>query len=345
MSPEQARGYAADARSDIFSLGAVMYELFDGQRAFEGQTPADVLSAILKSDPGELPSTVPAGVRQIVERCLEKDPARRFQSTQDLAFALRAVAGPSSSAVAAPAIAEPPAAKTKWVWWPTAATGAAVLVLGVGFWRLATEPQSPDMARYRFRPFATEEYAETSPVWSPSGKSIAYAARLQSGFDLRVKSLDGSPPVSLGQRGIQLSWSPDESRLYYVKPTGTVFGPVFSMSRVGGEPTQLTQGEAFAAAISPDGRTLAALMKEETGGQRRRVLTLFSPPESPGKRLAEFPGWAAQHRLAWSRDGSKILIWLQGPSSIWLANTRSQRRETDRAPAGNDIAWLLVVSG
>jgi serine/threonine protein kinase len=323
MSPEQARGYAADARSDIFSLGAVMYELFSGHRAFDGQTPADVLSAILKSDPPELLSTIPAGVRQIVERCLEKDPARRFQSTQDLAFALRAVAGSSLTAAASPAIVEQPAAKTKWVWWPIATASAVVLVLAVGFWRLATEPQSPDMAQYRFRPFATEDYAETNPVWSPSGKSIAYAARLQSGFDLRVKSLDGSPPVSLGRLGIQLSWSPDESRLYYINQTGTSFGPVFSVSRAGGEPTQVTKEETFAAAISPDGQTLAALIKEEASGQRQRVLTLSSPPGSSGKRLTVFPGWAPQNRLAWSPDASKILIWLQSPSSIWLANIRS----------------------
>src|SRR5262249_5118075 len=120
MSPEQARGRAADGRSDVFSLGAVMYELFSGQRAFDGETPADVLTAVLRNDPAELPSSVPAGVRQIVERCLDKDPARRFQSTQDLAFALRAVAGSSLTAVVSPAISEPPAAKTKLAWWPIA---------------------------------------------------------------------------------------------------------------------------------------------------------------------------------------------------------------------------------
>jgi hypothetical protein len=216
MSPEQARGYAADARSDIFSLGAVMYELFGGHRAFDGPTPADVLSAILKSDPQELPSSVPAGVRNIVERCLEKDPARRFQSTQDLAFALRAVAGSSLTAVAPPAIAELPAANRKWVGWPMAAAGAAVLVMGVVCWRWATEPQAYDMTQFRLRPFATEDYAEGQPVWSPDGKSIAYIAEPKSGFELRVKSLDGSPPVALVTAGgssvprfMQPSWSPE----------------------------------------------------------------------------------------------------------------------------------------
>jgi serine/threonine protein kinase len=322
MSPEQARGRAADARSDVFSLGAVMYELFSGQRAFDGETPADVLTAVLRNDPAELPSSVPAGVRQIVERCLDKDPARRFQSTQDLAFALRAVAGSSLTAVVSPAISEPPAAKTKLAWWPIAAVVTAALAL-IAFWRLASEPQAPVMSQYRLRPFATEDYAELSPVWSPDGKSIAYLSRPPSGFELRVKSLDGSPPVSLGRAGMQPSWSPDESMLYYIKQTGTSFGSVFSVSRAGGEPTQVTKEEAFAASISPDGQTLAALIKEEASGQRQRVLTLSSPPGSTGKRLTVFPGWAAQNRVAWSPDGTKIAIWLQVPSSIWLANLRS----------------------
>ena len=346
MSPEQARGYAADARSDIFSLGAVMYELFSGHRAFDGQTPADILSAILKSDPPELLSTIPAGVRQIVERCLEKDPARRFQSTQDLAFALRAVAGSSLTAVAVPAIAETPAPKTRWIWWPLAAAAVTALVLTVGFWRLATEPQSFDMTQFRLRPFATEDFAELSPAWSPDRKSIAYIAEPKSRAELRVKSLDGSPPVALVRipsLGLsQPSWSPDESRLYYINQALkgiSPAGPVFSVSRAGGEPTQVTQEDVFTAAISPTtGQTLAALTKEETGGKQQRVLTLSSPPGANGRRLTVFPGWANVNRLAWSPDENKILIWLQVPPSIWLANVRSGEVKQIATPPGT--IWL-----
>ena len=83
MSPEQARGKTVDPRSDIFSLGAVLYELFGGQRAFEGDTFADTISGILSKEPPELPSTIPVGVRQIVQRFLEKRPDQRFQSSQE----------------------------------------------------------------------------------------------------------------------------------------------------------------------------------------------------------------------------------------------------------------------
>jgi serine/threonine-protein kinase len=88
MSPEQIRGQRADHRSDIFSFGLIVYEMLAGQRAFTGETAAEVMAAVLKQDPPELPESTPALLRQIVARCLEKDPANRFQSAKDLGFAL-----------------------------------------------------------------------------------------------------------------------------------------------------------------------------------------------------------------------------------------------------------------
>ncbi len=91
MSPEQVRGLPADPRSDIFSLGAVLYEMLSGQRAFRGATTADTMMAILKEDPPELSSArpeLPPAVDRIVRRCLEKSAAERLQSARDVAFCL-----------------------------------------------------------------------------------------------------------------------------------------------------------------------------------------------------------------------------------------------------------------
>ena len=346
MSPEQARGRTVDHRSDIFSLGAVLHELFGGERAFEGDTFADTIMSILAKDPPELPSTVPAGVRQIVERCLEKEPDRRFQSAQDLAFALRALSGSSSTVQEVPelAISQAPL-KRKHVWWPTMAASLLALVFALAFWRLATEPQQPDATRYRFRPFATEEYPENSPVWSPDGKSIAYHTRPGTESQLVVKSLDGSAPVVVSRSRTaiaNISWTPDASRLYYT--VGGNAGRIFSVFRAGGEPVAVGDGVAFAAALSPDGHTLAALMREGTEGQIQRVLTLKSPPESQGQRFDVFQGGLVVNRLTWSPDGSKILISVQGrPPELRLFDVRTgTSRLIAEKPIGLNVspAWL-----
>ena len=107
MAPEQVRATDVDGRADIFSFGALLYELLSGRRPFVGETAADIISAILHADPAELPAGVPGNVREIVQRCLEKNREQRFQSARDLAFALRqavpgAVAPDASDASHAP---------------------------------------------------------------------------------------------------------------------------------------------------------------------------------------------------------------------------------------------------
>jgi serine/threonine protein kinase len=96
MSPEQLRGQQADHRSDIFSFGAILYEMLSGRRAFRGQSTADTISAILREDPPDLSETnktVSPALERVVHHCLEKNPEERFHSANDLGFAIEALSG------------------------------------------------------------------------------------------------------------------------------------------------------------------------------------------------------------------------------------------------------------
>ena len=103
MSPEQVKGAPSDARSDIFSFGAVLYEMLTGKRAFKRETSAETMTAILREEPPELTETGwqgPLGLQRILTRCLEKNVERRFQSASDLAFAIESLSGSSATSAA-----------------------------------------------------------------------------------------------------------------------------------------------------------------------------------------------------------------------------------------------------
>ena len=122
MSPEQARGEQGDPRSDLFSLGTVLYELVSGRRAFQRETAAETLTAILREDPPDLTApvvVVPAALVRVIHHCLEKNPAERFQSASDVAFALENLSGSSPSAVHA--VAAIPGRRRAWLPWSVAA--------------------------------------------------------------------------------------------------------------------------------------------------------------------------------------------------------------------------------
>ncbi|MEP6992985.1 MAG: protein kinase [Acidobacteriota bacterium] len=117
MSPEQVAGQPADARTDIFSLGCVLYEMLTGRRAFAGASPGQTMAAILRDQPPEISASgaqAPEGLDRIVTRCLEKSPSERFQSARDLAFALKEITGGSAIAAIAPAADQ--SRRARWVW-------------------------------------------------------------------------------------------------------------------------------------------------------------------------------------------------------------------------------------
>src|SRR5690348_1272514 len=100
MSPEQLQGKEADARSDIFSFGCVLYEMLTGKRAFDGESQASVIAAILERPAPSLSSVVPPALDRLLQRCLKKDPDERWQTAQDLKAELEWIAGAPAGAVA-----------------------------------------------------------------------------------------------------------------------------------------------------------------------------------------------------------------------------------------------------
>jgi serine/threonine protein kinase/Tol biopolymer transport system component len=198
MSPEQVRGAVADPRSDIFSLGVVMHEMLSGRRAFGGDTAADVMSGILRADPPELPVAerhIPPALARIVNRCLEKDPAARFQSARDLAFALDALTTPTASTAAAAAALSAPRGRTLSPSMAAPAAAVIALMAGAGAWMLKPTP-SPDAPVARLS-IALPDGDRISNPDTPSlaisgdGKYVAYAAVHGGVSKLMLRARDG----------------------------------------------------------------------------------------------------------------------------------------------------------
>jgi len=184
MAPEQVRGLVVDARADVFSFGAVLYEMVSGQRAFQRDTAADSMTAILTQDPPELvgsrPELSPA-LDRIIRHCLEKNANERFQNARDIAFALEALSGsvtsqPSGAVAAMDAAgrAQKPRASLLVM---TAVAGALVLGAGAGYFgRGGTEATSAAVSEVSYQPASFEDGFVFTARFAPDGRTILYSA-------------------------------------------------------------------------------------------------------------------------------------------------------------------------
>jgi serine/threonine protein kinase/Tol biopolymer transport system component len=172
MSPEQLRGKTVDHRSDIFSFGAILYEMLSGKRAFRGETEVDTMTAVLREEPADSNlehAAIPAPYQDIVHHCLEKEPENRFQSAKDLVFALQTVSGSSPVRIASSSTRKQPQAKTL-PWVLAGLLALATILLSVGVWlRAPTVPPS-------YRRLTFEAGTIYSARFAPDGQSIVYGA-------------------------------------------------------------------------------------------------------------------------------------------------------------------------
>jgi len=301
MSPEQVRGRAADARSDIFSLGAILYEMVSGTRAFRGESPADTMSAILKEEPPPLAQStqnIPPGLQRIVEHSLEKDPADRFQSARDLAFALEALSGASGASTAVPAVAAT-AARPRYQA-TVAAFVLGALLAGSAALLLGGHVFSGQSAPPQFHQLAFRRGLVSAARFAPDGKSIVYSA-----------AWDGKPSeLFLGQPGSteSLTLGLADADLLSISSTGALAvrlaphmssayastGTMAQMALTGGAPRVLLESVRWAD-WSPDGKGLAVV--RDAGGKSRLEYPV-------GHALYETGGWIGNPRF--SPDGRSI---------------------------------------
>jgi serine/threonine protein kinase len=261
MSPEQVRGKEADPRSDIFSFGAILYEMISGQRAFHGETAADIMSAILKEEPPELAEialNLPPALERIVRHCLEKNPAQRFHSISDVAFGLDVLTGVLSTATSSKQPIAPLRERRRWLL-PVAAATVLCCAMAVVYMagQHSTRASIPHFHRLTFR-----RGTILSARFSPDGQTIIYGAALEGRpTELFTTRFDSTDSRSLGL---------EKTQLLSVSPNGEVavsmdqrqidpFISAGTLGRVplaGGAPREVAEDVTWAD-WTPDGSDIA----------------------------------------------------------------------------------------
>jgi serine/threonine protein kinase/Tol biopolymer transport system component len=306
-SPEQVKGQPADARSDIFSFGAVCYEMLTGRRAFKRDTAAETMTAILKEDPPELLSASgapPPGIDRIVRHCLEKQPAERFQSARDLAFNLEAAFGSTASGSAGRAA---PASRTKH-FWPLLA-GLALLAAGFGVGRLGRNHSAASPTPALFTQITDLPGLERQPSLSPDGRSLLYVGDARGNDDIYLLRIGGRRPINLTEDSplddSAPAFSLDGSQIAFRSERAG--GGIFVMGATGESVRRVTD-YGYDPAWSPDGKELVLATEplrdpmSRMGGSRLFAVRATGEGKRP---ISESDGMGPK----WSPDGRFIAYW------------------------------------
>ena len=252
MSPEQVRAEPVDARSDIFSLGCVLYEMLSGHSAFHAATGVETMHAILHAEPPDFSGDLkmPPALATIVRRCLEKQPGQRFQSAADLAFALRAITITSFSGVQVP-MGIAPAKPSRWKR-AVLALFAAILLIGAGFVVRGSLEKRPEV---QYQRITFRKGYVIRARFTRDGRNIVYGAVFDNGPQRTYLAIPGNPD----SRDLEL---PEGATLESISSTQQLAlnqgGTLSVTSLSGGQTRPLLEG-VMAADWSPDGASLAVL--------------------------------------------------------------------------------------
>ena len=366
MAPEQARGQAVDHRADLFALGAVLYEMVTGRRAFAGDTVADTVSAVLREAPPTVVSTpdrpVPASLVRIIDRSLEKAPAARFQSATDLAFALKGVSNADAASTPWPAASRPSAPVATWTRiapWTVALAMSVVALFAWGPWRTAQTPMALQFSLFHVDPqpgfrFLDQEIAPF-PAMSPNGKYLAYCLQAEVGGanGIWIHSIEENTDWPLVTTGSHPFWSPDSREVGF-----------FADGQV--KRIDLETKKSQTVGVNPETREAfmggtwggdTIILHDESGGLLRLPVsgavsktTAVSRPDSVRKQ-------AQLRQPFFLPDGRHYLVRVHvgAQREIWVASLdggdwkrvldSSDSKAIYAAPAGKNerVGWILFV--
>jgi Tol biopolymer transport system component/predicted Ser/Thr protein kinase len=357
MSPEQALGRDAGFHSDQFSFGLILYELASGQRPFARATAVETMAAIVREDAPPLDEKLPTLLRWIIDRCLAKEPEQRYGSTRDLYRDLRNLRDHPTESYSRAAAAPPPGPPG----WKLAAICAACMAVAA-FLAYVLKPAPQEVFHYRYTPIANDAYG---PVWSPDGKAIAYAAKIDGIWQAFIRYLNAPAPVQLTHEKHSvgpMGWSKDQSHLILWETGGGESSSYkfSSVATVGGDLNFIADVDCEACDLSRDGRAMATFAQAKDGTYGVAVSDPFGSPLRPyapapfaSKDLFNEP------QLSFSPDGSRILLSRTGKgdkNEIWLlpypAGERPPRRvlqNLESFESAPSFSWMpdgrhLVVS-
>jgi Tol biopolymer transport system component len=240
MSPEQAQGKKLDGRSDIFSFGAMLYEMVTGRRAFQGDSDLSTLSAILRDEPkpaSQIVEGVPRELDRIISRCLRKSPERRFQTMADLKVALEDLKEESDSGTLGVVSAVPRRQRRRLAW--TVALVAIIGILAGTLWFLRPPSKAPAAALNPV-PLTTYPGFQSEPSFSPDGNQVVFSwdGEKQDNFDIYVKLIGtAGPPLRLTTdllHDYSPAWSPDGRYIAFLRDLDNGKAVVLLVPALGG---------------------------------------------------------------------------------------------------------------